>query len=93
MTTVEISLPDELAQRARREGLLSDTAIQQLLEEAIRRQAGRALLWAALDMRAAAVPVMSMDEVDVAVKAARAERRANTATPPVAGPDDDAGRP
>ena len=41
MTMVEISLSDELVFRARREGLLCNAAIQQLLEDAIRRRAGR----------------------------------------------------
>jgi len=39
MTAVQITLPDALAQRARGEGLLSDDAIQRLLEDAMRRQA------------------------------------------------------
>ena len=81
MTTIGIHLPDELAQRAKHEGLLSDAAIQQLLEHAIRRQAGRALLEAARELREAAIPVMSMDEIDAEVKAVRAERRAKAAAP------------
>ncbi len=31
MTVIQIKLPDEVAQRARSAGLLSDSAIQQLL--------------------------------------------------------------
>ena len=34
--TLQLTLPDELAQRAQSEGLLNDAAIQNLLEEAIR---------------------------------------------------------
>ena len=41
MTELVVKLPDELAQRAKRAGLLSDDAIQQLLEDAIRHQAGK----------------------------------------------------
>jgi hypothetical protein len=44
MTTIEISLRDEIAARARSAGLLSDAAIEQLLEDAMRRRAGDALL-------------------------------------------------
>ena len=44
MTELVVKLPDELAQRARSAGLLSDSAIARLLEEAMRREAGRKLL-------------------------------------------------
>jgi hypothetical protein len=37
-----LNLPDELAQRARNAGLLSDSAIQRPLEDATHRQAGGA---------------------------------------------------
>jgi hypothetical protein len=33
MTTIEISLPEDLAERAKSAGLLSDSMIQQLLEK------------------------------------------------------------
>lgn len=35
MTQVTVSLPDDIAQRARNAGLLSDAAIRQLLEDAM----------------------------------------------------------
>jgi hypothetical protein len=79
MTLIEIKLPDELAQRARTAGLLSDGAIQELLEDAMRRQAGRALLDVARRVQAAGIEPMSMEEIDAEVKAARAERRAREA--------------
>ena len=40
MATLKLNLPDEFAQRAQSAGLLTDTSIQKLLEEAIRREAG-----------------------------------------------------
>jgi len=76
MTDVLITLPDELERRARSAGLLSDRAIQDLLEDAMRRRAGRRLLAVARDLQAADVPPMSMEEIDAEVKAVRAERRA-----------------
>ena len=39
MTMIKIELPDDLAQRANQAGLLSEQAIRQLLEEAMRRHA------------------------------------------------------
>jgi hypothetical protein len=79
MTELVIRLPDELAQRARRAGLLSDAAIQELLEEAMRRRAGRRLLDVAQHIQAAGIEPMSMEEIDAEVKAVRAERRAREA--------------
>ncbi|MCX7364881.1 MAG: hypothetical protein NTV97_24010 [Alphaproteobacteria bacterium] len=79
MTELTIKLPDELAQRARRAGLLSDGAIQELLEDAMRRQAGRQLLEVAERIHAAGIEPMSMEEIDAEVKAVRAERRAREA--------------
>jgi hypothetical protein len=76
MTKTEIKLPDELARRARRAGVLSDSAIRELLEEAMRRQAGRRLLDVAERIQAAGIAPLSMDEIDVEVKAVCAERRA-----------------
>lgn len=80
-TTVEFTLPDALAQRARSEGLLSDSAMEQLLEEAMRRAAGRRLLAAALRIQAAGIEPMSEEEIEAEIRAARAERRARQAGP------------
>ncbi len=79
MTELVVKLPDELAQRAKSAGLLTDSAIQRLLEEAMRRQAGQRLLQVAQRLQAADVEPMSEDEVVAEVKAARAERRAREA--------------
>lgn len=77
MTTLQLNLPDELAQRAQSEGLLNDTAIQQLLEDAIRRAAGRRLLAIGQRLQQAGIPPMSDEELVAEVKAVRAARRAN----------------
>ena len=79
MTTIQIELPDEVARRARSAGLLSDSAIERLLEDAMRRRAGRALMDAARDIQDAGIPPMSMDEIDAAVKEVRAGRRVRAA--------------
>ena len=76
MTELMVKLPDELAQRAKNAGLLSDSAIQRLLEEAMRREAGRKLLAVAKCMHAAGIEPMSDEEIVAEVKAGRAERRA-----------------
>ena len=79
MTELMVKLPDELAQRAKSAGLLTDSAIQRLLEEAMRREAGRRLLQVAQRLHAAGVEPMSEEEIVAEVKAARAERRAREA--------------
>ena len=43
MTTVQIDLPDELAQKAASAGLLSAEAMEAMLRDQLRRHAGQAL--------------------------------------------------
>jgi post-segregation antitoxin (ccd killing protein) len=76
MTELLVKLPDDLAQRARNAGLLTDGAIQLLLEDAVRREAGRRLLQVAERLHAVGVEPMNEEEVVDEVKTARAERRA-----------------
>jgi len=76
MTELVVTLPDDLAQRARNAGLLNDAAIQRLLEEAMRREAGRKLLATAEKLHAAQIQPMSDEEIIEEVKAVRAQRRA-----------------
>lgn len=84
MTELVVKLPDDLARRARSAGLLTDSAIQRLLEEAMRREAGRKLLQVAERLHAAAVEPMSDEEIVAEVKAVRAEQAARAARQ---GPD------
>ncbi len=77
MTTIQITLPDQLAQEARRAGLLTTEALERLLREAIDRQQAVEELFAARDrMAAAKLPPMTMEEIQAEVDAVRAERRA-----------------
>ena len=75
MTTLYLNLPDDLAQRAQSEGLLTDAAIGQLLEEAVRRAAGRRLLEIGQRLQQANIPPVSDEEVVDEVRAVRAARR------------------
>ena len=76
MTTVQIDLPDALAQRARSQGLLSDSAVQKLLEDAMRRQAGYQLMQTLEYLHDAGIEPMSDEEINTEIRAARAERLA-----------------
>lgn len=77
MTTVQITLPDQLAQEARRAGLLSPAKLELWLREQLAAQRVDAL-FAAMDRMAAVddPAVMSPDEVAQEIAAMRAERRA-----------------
>lgn len=78
MTTIQITLPDELAQEADQAGLLTPEAIEQMLREQLRKRAGEELraMWA---RRPAEELTPEIEQEIVAeVKAVRAERRKRT---------------
>lgn len=76
MTTIQLSLPDDLAEKAMKAGLLSAEAIQDLLREQLRRQAGEILreAWSRLP-KEELTPEVEQEVVE-AVRAYRAEQRA-----------------
>jgi hypothetical protein len=75
MTTVQITLPDELALKAANEGLLAPEAIEAMLREQLRRRAGEQL--EAMWQRAPLEPLTPEIEREIVeeVRKARAERR------------------
>jgi hypothetical protein len=76
MTTIQIELPDAMAQAARDAGLLTPQALERLLNDALKRkQAADSLLSIADRVAVAGIEPMSMEEITAEVKAARAERR------------------
>ena len=82
MTTLELTLniPDELASKAQAAGLLNSEAIEKLLREQLRKQAGQELR-AMLDKAdASGMPPMSEEEIQTEIDAYRAERRAQRGT-------------
>lgn len=80
MAKIEISLPDQLAEEAKRAGLLSSARLENWLREQLRCQQAREL-FSAMDRMARAdePPVMSPEEVAQEIAAMRAERRSNRA--------------
>ena len=76
MTTIQIELPDAMAQAAREAGLLTPQALERLLNDALKRkQAADSLLSIADRVAAAGIEPMSMEEINAEVKAAREERK------------------
>jgi len=80
MTTVEIELPEDLARRAKEAGLLTQEALESMLRERLRMQAGEALreMWARMP-REELTPEIEQEIVEE-VRAYRAERRKQTAS-------------
>jgi len=77
MTTVQITLPDQLALEAQRAGLLSPAKLERWLRDQLKAQRVDEL-FAAMDRMAAVdePAVMSPEEVAQEIAAMRAERRA-----------------
>ena len=82
MTTLELTLnlPDELASKAQAAGLLNSEAIEKLLREQLRKQAGEELSVMLNKVDASGIPPMSEDEIQAEIDAYRAERRAKRGT-------------
>jgi hypothetical protein len=77
MTTIQITLPDQLAQEAEEAGLLSPESLEQLLRAQLQlRSLGRLL--AASDRISAVndLPYMSPEEIADEIAMMRAEKRA-----------------
>jgi hypothetical protein len=80
MTTVQITLPDALAQEAQRAGLLSPPRVERWLREQLNAEHVGELFGAIERMNATPTPpAMSPDEVANEIAAMRAERRAKSA--------------
>lgn len=78
MTTVQITLPDQLAQEAQQAGLLSPELLEKWLREQLRTQRMDQLFSAMDRMSAVDDPaIMSPEAVAAEIAAMRAERRAH----------------
>lgn len=75
MTTIQITLPDDLAQTANQAGLLSSAAMEAMLREQLQRRAGETLqaLWQRMPLEEL-TPELEQEIVDE-VRKVRAERR------------------
>lgn len=80
MTTIEIQLPDDLAQDAQAAGLLTADAIERLLRERLRLQAGNALraMWKRMPSEEVTPEIEEI--INGEVHAVRAEQHQRTAT-------------
>jgi hypothetical protein len=77
MTTVQITLPDQLAQETKQAGLLSEAALEKLLREQLQAKCQDGF-FTALE-RMPEPPAMSPEEMAEEIRAMREERRARAA--------------
>jgi len=75
MTTLEINLPDALAQEAQRAGLLTPEAIEALLREAVRQRRINRLFEIKNQLRSTGIAPMTPEEIEAEIHAAREEAR------------------
>ena len=75
MTTITIELPEELAEEARRHGLLAANAVEAMIRETLRQRAARELLEAAGKLAAAELPPLTLAEIQEEVESVRSQRR------------------
>jgi hypothetical protein len=80
VTTIQIQLPDELAQNAQAAGLLTPQAIEAMLREQLRKQASESLrtTWQRLPPEELTPEIEQM--IVEEVRAVRAERRKRNAS-------------
>jgi len=78
MTTVQITLPDQLAQEAQKAGLLSPDALERWLREQLKAQRTAEFLSVLEKLDAQGSPdYMSPEEVAEEIRTMRAEKRAS----------------
>jgi hypothetical protein len=78
MTTIQLTLPDQLAQEAQRAGLLSPESLEEMLRKQLKAKAAGELI-ALLDKLDAtnSEDYMSPEDVAEEIRAMRAEKRAS----------------
>ncbi len=79
MTTVQIELPDQLAQQARSAGLLSPQKMEAMLRAQLRREAFEGLRAVHERLPATELTPEIEQEIEQAVREVRAERRKRNA--------------
>lgn len=75
MTTVQITLPDQLAQEAQRAGLLSPERIELILRESLRADRIERMKAARATLAAEPLAPMTPEEISTEIEAYRSEQR------------------
>lgn len=80
MTSITIELPDDLAARAQRAGVLRNPFVNALIEEATNYAAAQSLRGAWRAMDAIEAPEVTQEDIAAHIKAVRAAHRAQSAS-------------
>lgn len=75
MTTVQITLPDQLAQEAQRAGLLAPEKVEQMVRERLRAERVNRLAHTRQVLVAQPLPAMTSEEIQIEIDAYRADAR------------------
>lgn len=75
MTTVQITLPDQLAQEAANAGLLAPQTIERMLRERLRADRIERMKTARATLRAEPTVPMTPEEISAEIEAYRSEQR------------------
>ncbi len=75
MTTVQITLPDQLAQEAQRAGLLAPESIERILREQLRAERIARLKGARQRLAAEPIEPMTAEEIQAEIEAYRTEQQ------------------
>ncbi|MDP2788285.1 MAG: hypothetical protein Q8O79_09465 [Pseudomonadota bacterium] len=75
MTTVQITLSDQLAQEAQRAGLLAPESIERMLREQLRAERIERLKAARQKLAAEPIEPMTAEEIQAEIEAYRTEQR------------------
>lgn len=75
MTTLEITLSDDVARDAAKAGLLTRERLDEILRAQLKKAAGDNLFEIMEKLHAVSGPEMSMDEINAEIKAYRREKR------------------
>jgi hypothetical protein len=92
MTTVQITLPDQLAAEAQRAGLLTPARIERFLREQLKSQRVDELFEVMAQADTVDEPVMTPEQVAEEIRQMRAERRAAAAAAAATPADEDEDR-
>ena len=75
MTTIQLELPDQLAESIRRKGLLHPDGLREMLQDALRIKSNAFFRDVADQVERAGIPPMSEEEIQAEIDAMRAEKR------------------
>lgn len=75
MTELKVVLPDTLAREAKKAGLLTPKAIEEMVRETMRRRAARAFLSNAKQVARAKIAPLNEDEIQAEINAVRKAKR------------------